>query len=98
MVNQSVKSAKNTVTENNGNGYILKNWRKQAGYSRELTASLLGVTHQTIRYWERGKRNIDRKHYPRIAKLMGIHIETLEQLIGDSNNASNNDMAQPDED
>lgn len=64
-------------------GGIIKNWRKSNNISRETLGSLVGVSHNAIRKWERGKSIMTVKHATRLANLMSVHNDIFQQMILD---------------
>ncbi|MFC3898469.1 helix-turn-helix transcriptional regulator [Lentzea rhizosphaerae] len=55
--------------------------RKAMGYSQERLAELLGVTPGTIGRWEQGKSTPEAWLQPRVAKVLGLSVQELIDVL-----------------
>lgn len=55
----------------------LRKWRLKHALSQELVASKLGVSQTTYNNWENGRREINVKHYPKVAEMLECAVSEL---------------------
>jgi DNA-binding XRE family transcriptional regulator len=72
--------------------------RKRVGHSQKTLAEQLGVTTQTVGFWETGKYNISPSRRRALADALEISLSTLDRIIhGESPDSHSGDSA-PDND
>lgn len=64
-------------------GDVIRNYRINAGYSRDGFAKLLDVSGPAVTRWEHGTSNPSAKTFAKIARVMGLSVEELYRLSGD---------------
>lgn len=65
------------MTDNKKTGERIRNARKAKGLSQEQLGEKLGVSFQAVSTWEQGKFIPDSGHLPRLAKVLGISLDSL---------------------
>lgn len=55
--------------------------RQRRGLSQEALAELLGVTRTTVAAWERGRTGIYPRNRRKLADVLGIRIEDIDQVL-----------------
>lgn len=72
------------MNKKSGFSMLLKLYRKNNCYTQVEAAKHLGYSSETIKAWECGKRFPIHEEFPRLAHLMGITPQELEQTINTS--------------
>lgn len=56
---------------------MLKRWRKQAGLTQSELAAKLGVSQNTISYWETGKAKPDILKVERLSEALRVSVMSI---------------------
>lgn len=57
--------------------FSLKNARAAAGFTQAQIAEKLGVSRNTISFWENGQRNITKSHFIAFCAVTGFNEEEI---------------------
>lgn len=60
-----------------GNGFRLKECRRERGYTQEQIAQVLGVTRVAYTHWESGRRDIPNEALIQLADFYGCMVDEL---------------------
>src|SRR5437667_10068979 len=62
---------------------VLKDYRKQQGYTQAQAAAVLGYSKETIAAWECGRRFPTNDDIPRLACLLGLDTSTVTRAVNE---------------
>lgn len=62
-------------------GKLLKEAREEKGYSQQYVADRMGVTRQSIYYWERGERGIIAGYLLDFCDVVGADVSEISKEL-----------------
>ena len=62
-------------------GYLVHHYRTLKAFSRIEFAKEVGVSPQTVFYWETNQRKITMPHIRRIAEVLGVDVTEFTQYL-----------------
>ena len=62
-------------------GYLVRHYRTLKAFSRNEFAKAVGVSPQTVSYWESNQRRISMPHIRKIAEVLGVDVTEFTQYL-----------------